>query len=246
MVTVTDISRSTRIEDVDDISALLSQDSVIDVEIPMRGLLVRESIVVSRCSRNHLEAQTSNISHFCTGTYNYPLFIKVRGTNKIVVGRLADLLVYTGKLSLNDFQVLNQVWIDRQSERVQPKQPTFVTFIHGKKQIRANLFDLSKNGMGILVDKSIDIEMDEVLNSDILVLLKIPQKNTLCRVPAIVTQIRSISGDLTRIGLKTSPSKADEKILDRYLSERKREILDEVFSNFKEMLNFRETKDMYF
>ncbi|KAF0109992.1 MAG: Uncharacterized protein FD147_1964 [Chloroflexi bacterium] len=246
MVPINEITRSVRIEDVDDITALLSKDSVIDVEIPMRGLLVRESIVVSSCSRDQLEAQSANISHFCTGTFNYPLFIKLKGLNKIVIGRLADLLVYNGKLRLNDFRVLNQVWIDRQSERVQPKQPTFVTLSNGRKQIRANLVDLSKIGARVFVNKVGGEESEVIFGSEIFIMMKIPPKNIPYRMPAEVVQIQSVSNELMKIGLRIYPNKTDLKTLDKYLAERKREILDEVFINFKEMLNFRETKDMYF
>jgi hypothetical protein len=38
----------------------------------------------------------------------------------------------------------------------------------------------------------------------------------------------------------------DRSIIAHYLSERKREILDELFLNFTGLLNYRETKDQYF
>lgn len=246
MVTVNEYTRSKSFDDVDDITVLLSKDSVIEVEIPMRGLLVKESIVVSDCSRDQVEAQSSNISHFCTGTFNYPLFIKVKGSNKIVVGRLADLLVYNGRLRLNNFQVLDQVWIERQSERVQPKLPTFITLSIGKRKIRASLYDISKNGVSVFIDKLIEETNEDFLGSEVLLYMKIPPGKNLYKISAEVAQIRSISNELTRIGLKMHHNQTEDEALDKYLSERKREILDEVFTNFKEMLNFRQTKDQYF
>jgi hypothetical protein len=246
MVTATDISRSESIEDVGDISALLSKDSVIDVEIPMRGLLVRESIVISSCTRTQLEAQSSNISHFCTGTYNYPLFIKVRGTNKVVIGKMADLLVYKGKLRLNDFRVINQPWIDRQSERVQPQKTSFVILSSGGKRIRANLLDISTTGVCVLVPQVCVKEVEGFFDSTLSILIEIPQKKVPLRIDAEVAQIRSISDVLLRIGLHMHPKRTQIKILDRYLTDRKREILDEAYINFKDLLNNRGTKDLFF
>lgn len=246
MVAVISTPRSNWNEDIDELSNILGKETVLDVEIPMRGLLVKESIVVSDYSRNFLEAQSSNISHFCTGSINTPLFIKVRGLSKIVVGRMTDLLAYKGKLRLNDFRILNQSWIDRNCERMQPKQPTYVTLMNGKNQIRANLFDLSRTGAGLFISKAPEEDATEMYDMNIIMVVRIPPRNTTCKIPGKIAQVHNISNELVRLGLTLSPVKADCRILEKYLTERKREILDEAFNNYRELLNYRETKDLYF
>lgn len=233
-------------EETAEISNILQKESVVDVEIPVRGLLVKESVVVCNCSQDQIEAQSSNISHFCTGTFNYPLFIKTKKTSRALMCRLSDLLVYSGKLFLNDFRYMDQVWINRQWERVQPKLPTFVSVISNNKKTKANLFDISQTGMCILIDKTGLENGDKILGSEVQILLNLPPKKALCTINGKIVQSRKISDSLLRIGLDITMPKKDEKVVAHYLSERKREILDELFLNFLELLNYRETKDLYF
>lgn len=230
----------------DELTSIIQKERVVDVEIPIKGLLLRESVVVCDCSPGQVEAQSSNISHFCTGNFNYPLFIKLNRTEKALSCRLSDLLVYSGRLILNDFRIMDQTWIDRQSDRVQPRLPIFVSLVNGKKTTRANLFDLSVTGMCILLDKNCVEDPDKILDSKLQILLTLPTCKTACKITGLVVQCRPISNNLLRLGMDITMSNKDRSIVAHYLTERKREILDELFLNFTGLLNYRETKDLYF
>ncbi len=230
----------------DELTSIIKRERVVDVEIPIKGLLLRESVVVCDCSPGHVEAQSSNISHFCTGNYNYPLFIKLNRKEKALSCRLSDLLVYSGRLVLNDFRIMDQNWIDRQSDRVQPRLPIFVSLVNGKKTTRANLFDLSISGMCILLDKNYIEDPDKILDSKLQILLTLPTSKTACKVSGLVVQCRPIGNNLLRLGMDITMNNKDRSVISHYLSERKREILDELFLNFTSLLNYRETKDLYF
>jgi hypothetical protein len=228
------------------VSAILQKDSVVDVEIPIRGLLVKESIVIYQSDQNQVAAHASNISHFCTGTYNYPLYIRVHGTNKALSCRLSDLLVSSGRMMLNDFRFIEQPWIDRQFERVQPREPIFVTLSEADNKFKANLFDVSLIGMCVFTDSTILERSSPLLGTKFTVLLRLPPRNQLCRVPGRVIQVRELHNNLIRVGLQIKPEGAEAATIAHYLSGRKREILDELLLNFRELLNYRQTKDMYF
>lgn len=233
-------------EDSAEFSALLKQRSVVDVEIPVKGLLVRESVVLSDCSPGQVEAQCSNISHFCTGSFDTPLFIKLHRSNKALTCRLNDMAVYSGKLILSDFHVMDRTWMDRECDRVQPRQPIFVSVINGRQKLRANLFDLSLTGMGILIDQKGIIGQKDQPGSKLMILLRLPNDDTLCKIEGVVRQSRKMPHNLIRLGMDISMSKREQNIVAHYLTERKREILDELFLNFLGLLNFRDTKDEYF
>jgi hypothetical protein len=230
----------------DELMSIIQKERVVDVEIPIKGLLLRESVVVCDCSQDQVEVLSSNISHFCTGDFNYPLFIKLNRSNKALSCRLSDLLVYSGKLVLNDFRLMDQSWIDRQSDRVQPRLPIFVSLINGQKTTKANLFDLSITGMCILIDRNRVDGLDNLLDSKLQVLLPLPTYKSECKITGLVVQCRHIGNNLLRLGLNITMSNKDRAIVAHYLSERKREILDELFINFTGLLNYRETKDQYF
>jgi len=230
----------------DELTSIIQREQVVDVEIPIKGLLLKESVVVCDCSPDQVEAQSSNISHFCTGNFNYPLFIKLNRTNKALSCRLSDLLVYSGKLILSDFRIMDQSWIDRQSERVQPRLPIFVSVVNGKKTVKANLFDISLTGMCILLDKNSVEDPDKLMDSKIQVLLTVPTCKSASKITGQIVQCRHIGNNLLRIGMDISMNNKDRAVVAHYLSERKREILDELFINFTGLLNYRETKDQYF
>lgn len=230
----------------DELTSIIQKERVVDVEIPIKGLLLRESVVVCDCSPDQVEAQSSNISHFCTGNFNYPLFIKLNRTNKALSCRLSDLLVYSGKLILNDFRIMDQTWIDRQSDRVQPRLPIFVSVVNGKKTTKANLFDISLTGMCILFDKNNVEDPEKIMDSKLQILLTLPTSKTACKITGHVVQCRSIGNNLLRLGMNITMGNKDRAIVAHYLTERKREILDELFINFTGLLNYRETKDQYF
>lgn len=230
----------------DELTSIIQKERVVDVEIPIKGLMIKESVVVCNCSQDQVEAQSSNISHFCTGNFNYPLFIKLNRSDKALFCRLSDLLVYSGKLVLSDFRLMDQNWIDRQSDRVQPRLPIFLSVVNGKKMTKANLFDLSLTGMCILIDKNSIDDSDKVMDSKLQILLTLPVSKTACKITGTVVQCRSIGNNLLRIGLNITMANKDRSIVAHYLSERKREILDELFLNFTGLLNYRETKDQYF
>jgi len=230
----------------DEITSIIHKEQVVDVEIPIKGLLLGESVVICDSSPDQVEAQCSNISHFCTGDFNYPLFIRLSHSNKALSCRLSDIFVYSGKLVLNDFRLMDQSWIDRQSDRVQPKQPIFVSLVNGKKIAKANLFDLSISGMCILVEKIRVEDIDMSPGSKHQFLLTLPTSKISCKITGQVMQCKSIGNNLLRVGMDITMGNKDRAIVAYYLSERRREILDELFINFTSLLNYREIKDQYF
>lgn len=233
-------------QSVQELNTILPRQSVVDVEIPIKGLLVRESVVVCDSSQDQVEAHCSNISHFCTGTYEYPIYVKPGGTAKALTCRLSDIVAFSGKLLMKDFHLMEDVWIDRECERVQPKEPVFVTVQSGVQKTRANLFDLSLSGMCVLIDNKFLPGRRSLINRKLKITMKLPCSRTACQIKGTVVQVRPISDHLVRVGMNISMSKKDEGVIAHYLTERKREILDELFLNFMQLLHHRETKDQYF
>lgn len=233
-------------ENAFDLNSLLQKESIVDVEVPIKGLLLKESVVVCDASPGQIEAHTSNISHFCTGSYDYPLFLKLNRTNKALACRLSDIVVYTGKLVMKDFHMMEEVWVNRECERVQPKEPIFVSVTMGKQKFNANLFDLSLTGMCILTDKKNFKDPRKLYDKKMTVSLQLPNSQLTCKIKGTAVQVRTVSDSLLRIGMNINMLKKDYQVVSHYLSERKREILDELFINFLQLLNYRETKDQYF
>ncbi len=233
-------------QSVQELNTILPRQSVVEVEIPIKGLLVRESVVVCDSTENQVEAQCSNISHFCTGTYEYPIYVKPDGMTRALTCRLSDIVAYSGKLLMKDFRLMGDVWIERECERVQPKEPVFMTVQIGVQKIRANLFDLSLSGMCVLIDKKLLPGRRSLINRKLKISMKLPCSRAACQIKGSVVQVRPISDHLVRVGMNITMDAKDAGVIAHYLTERKREILDELFLNFMQLLHHRETKDQYF
>jgi len=246
MINGNDFSSTGLVQNAFDLNTMLPKESVIDVAVPIKGLLLKESVVVCDASENSVEAHTSNISHFCTGSYNYPMFLKLGRADQTLACRLSDIVVYSGKLVMSDFHMMEQAWINRECERVQPKEPIFVSILLGGQKFRANLFDLSLTGMCVLVDKKKIKAKAGLKNKRMTVLTQLPCSQSIMKIRGNVVQVHPISDNLLRIGMNIAIPKKDTQIVEHYLAERKREILDELFLNFMQLLNYREMKDQYF
>jgi hypothetical protein len=100
--------------------------------------------------------------------------------------------------------------------------------------------------MCILLDKNNIEDPDKLMDSKMQILLTLPTYKSASKITGHIVQCRHISNNLLRIGMDISMNSKDRAVVAHYLSERKREILDELFINFTGLLNYRETKDQYF
>ncbi len=97
-----------------------------------------------------------------------------------------------------------------------------------------------------MFDKKNVEDPDTLLDSKLQILLTLPTYKSACKITGHVVQCRHIGNNLLRIGMDITMGNKDRAIIAHYLSERKHEILDELFLNFTGLLNYRETKDQYF
>ncbi len=95
-----------------------------------------------------------------------------------------------------------------------------------------------------------NVQMDEIpasiTSSDLDLMINVKPYLEEFRVRGIVKDMRCLTDSLTRIGLEIFPTRSDFKRLANYVHVRRQEIMEEMFANFRAMLNYRQAADLRF
>jgi predicted transport protein len=231
---------------IPEISNLIDPLNYIDVTVPIHGLQVNERVFVEDSKRDQVTAKVKNIGYFCSGNESIPVILRTPKFIGVVVGRLIELLLRENKINLTDFRKLKSDWTDRAAERVQPKSSNYFDIFLQERHYRANLNDVAPNGISIYVAISEPTELDDVINEEIVMPLKIHPYFERCMIKAKVKNIRLVAKNLARLGLQFIPDRKNTLVLQNYVNHRKEEILKEIQYNFLKLQSVPETKDLYF
>ncbi len=231
---------------VEDITTLIHPEDNLGVTIPMSGMLVDDQLVIKDTSSHQVIAKASNIGNFCSGSETIPVFLRLHDEQTIVVSRTVKILIHDDEVHLSDFHILKQEWRERSEQRVQPKFPVYFSFTSNGMEIRASLHDISIKGMCLIANIEKDAIPATITNSDLDLMINVKPYLEEFRVRGIVKDMRSLTESLTRIGLEIFPTRSDFRRLANYIQVRRQEIMEEVFANFRAMLNYRQAADLRF
>lgn len=233
-------------KEVEDITSLVCPEDIIEVTIPMSGMLVNDHLAVKETSSSQIVARAGNIGNFCSGSETIPVFLRMHEGQTIIVSRTVKILVHDDEVHLSDFHILKQEWRERSEQRVQPKFPVYFSFTSDGKEIRASLHDISIKGMCLIANIELDEIPAAITNSDLDLMVNVKPYLEEFRVRGIVKDMRYLTESLTRIGLEIFPTRSDFRRLADYIQVRHQEITEEVFANFRAMLNYRQAADLRF
>ena len=145
-----------------------------------------------------------------------------------IKARVKDQSVSKGLFSLFNFAYLNGEWIDRCHERVQPKDPTYVTLNYHDLAIRASLVDISINGMGVLVGNSESLDVEFQPNTSICSDFQTSSHFEWRKLGGAIHYQRQVSDSIVRLGIRLYPKVEQVQQLESYIDTRKAEIMDEL------------------
>jgi hypothetical protein len=145
-----------------------------------------------------------------------------------VKAKVKDQPIRKGLFSLFDFSQKKGDWNDRQYERVQPKDPTFVTLNHQNMTIRASLLDISINGMGLLVGTSDDHEFNFQPNTSIRSDFHTSPIFGWTKLGGAIHYQLKVARSIVRLGIRLYPKIEQARQLEKYIANRKAEIMEEL------------------
>lgn len=145
-----------------------------------------------------------------------------------IKARVKDQSVSKGLFSLFHFSYLSGEWKDRSHERVQPKDPTYVTLKYHDLAIRASMVDISLNGMGVLVGKSECNDVEFQPNTSICSDFQTSPSFGWTKLGGAIHYQQQVSDSIVRLGIRLYPKVEQVQQLERYILTRKAEIMDEL------------------
>ena len=137
-------------------------------------------------------------------------------------------------------------WQDRRAERVQPKNPIYLTMKFSHKTFRAFMEDICTVGMGILVNSNIDIEGRLRVGGKLLLDFELTPEFPFTRLTGMVVYRQKVGQNLIKFGLHLFPNTAQKIALQNYIIQRHDEILDELEKDSIRMYEPRRVENLYF
>jgi hypothetical protein len=142
-----------------------------------------------------------------------------------IVGRVEHMNYVDGVFHLADFSI--QDWKQRQYERVQPKDPTYITMRWRQKAGRVCLEDISVSGMGVFagreVGREIKIEAGLIVHLDFRL-----YEYAFEHLEGRILYRQRVGQCVEKLGIRLFPNSKQRRSLEEYVALRRQEILAEV------------------
>lgn len=145
-----------------------------------------------------------------------------------IKARVKDLAPRSGMFSLIDFSYAESIWNERQHERVQTKNPTYVTMRYKEDRFRASLLDISMSGMALLVGIPADREITFLPNSSVCMDFETIPGFQWEKLGGAIHYQQKSSPQTVRLGIRLYPKMEQARSLQRYITHRLLEIRQEL------------------
>jgi hypothetical protein len=191
-----------------------------------KGLLFHQEIITVAINAHRVVFQS--LDRDCCVALEGCVHLHSSFLPKPVKARVRDLSTRRGIFSLSDFAYKPGDWIERVHERVQPKEPTYISLCYREKFMRASMLDISFSGMGLLVSSSDDCELEFEPNSRVCFDFQINPAIRWAKLGGAIHYQQKLSPTISRLGIRLYAKTEQAQQLREYLAERKAEILGEL------------------
>lgn len=148
--------------------------------------------------------------------------------SKPIKARVKDLSPRSGMFSLIDFSYAKSGWNERQHERVQTKNPTYVSMRYKEDRFRASLLDISLSGMALLVGISADQQITFQPNSSVCMDFETSPGFQWEKLGGAIHYQQKSSHLTVRLGIRLYPKMEQARRLEKYIKHRLLEIRQQL------------------
>ena len=132
-----------------------------------------------------------------------------------------------GELCLSNFTYTGLRWRNRIEQRVEPDAPVTATLTVEGKRYRANLLNLSLHGAGLMVFLGDSTASELAPRARVEVNFRLSEQSEF-NVLGNVASVHFLGYSLAQAGLSLQPTPIQESWLEKYITRRKIEILEEL------------------
>jgi len=218
--------RTTQDEILAIFDSLTRKKSSLVVTKAYRGIIINQEIKPDFVNLNRVVFQALD-RDICAALEGW-VHLHNPSFSRPVKAQVKDLSLSRGMFSLSDFSYLEGEWKERLHERVQPKDPTYVSLRYQSMDIRASMLDLSINGMGLLVGNSEDCEMEFEPNSCVRTDFETSPAFKWTKLGGAIHYQLKVARSIVRLGIRLYPKVEQARQLENYIAKRKTQIMEEL------------------
>lgn len=161
-----------------------------------------------------------------------------------IAGRIHPIDCTQGIFLLSDLAYTH--WKDRSFERVQPKDSVYLKFHHNGETYRAFLEDISVYGMGTMGNKNMDPFNTLRIGIKVDLEFCLNEIYRFSDLHGVLVYRQKVGLHLVKFGMQLHPTTPQKKSLERYITERKDEILEEVKQTYLRSREPQRVENLYF
>jgi hypothetical protein len=159
-------------------------------------------------------------------------------------GRIHPIDYARGTFLLSDLAYAD--WKGRNFERVHPKDCIYVNLHHVRGTYRAFLEDISIKGMGILGKIAIDPTNQLEAGLAVMMEFQLTKEDLLDNLAGILVYRQKICPELVKYGLHILPNTHQKRTLKGYISQRRKDILEEINQTYIRSCEPHRIENLYF
>lgn len=229
---------------IDLLSRLAEKKVPLQLTMPYKGMALAQDLHILdiRDGKLTLQAPTRS-ANFLIGDF---FFLHSQEITQTMAGRLSEINYRAGIMKFSEVVYLGTSWKERSDMRVEPKEPIMVDVRSGPIAYRACLENLSVNGAGLLAYKVIEKGVPLEPQQRVLIEFELPTDHQRLVIRGVIANLHLLGDTLVRIGVHILPSILKKGILQRYITSRKKEILEELDRNYLEENRYATVVNLYF
>jgi hypothetical protein len=223
---------------------LIKAGEELTILIPYKALLLNREVRTIKIGKDHIILQVPD-QQFCS-TIRERVFLVTSNTPHGMAAKVRDINFQKGIITLTNLNFLESPWYERESERVEPRNPTSILVSMANHRLRGRLENLSLHGLGVLLYtkylSQIPAKIGETLKVEIDLGNAIPKM----RIRTKLIAVCPVGQYLTHLGLEMQPRRTQEKIISEYINSRKRDIFSEIEHKSIHIMEPISSMELYF
>lgn len=224
--------------------ALVNKDRTYLITIPYKGLDLTEMVRVFHIGQGYAVFQIPN-PRMCAGLKD-KVYLRNPESNNTIVARVGEVNIQRGWLTLCNFMPARSLWRERRSDRVQAGHPVQVRLQCQQHECQGTLDDLSIHGLGVLIYHTDGFKIPVNLGEKVHFEFRLPNDTKQIRMEGRLVCAQPVSKKLSRIGLHINPTRSQINTLNRFIQNRRMELLAELELLWMRTQEPRGSKDLYF
>ncbi|EDM24504.1 PilZ domain-containing protein [Caminibacter mediatlanticus TB-2] len=169
---------------------------------------------------------TANYYQIVAAKFNKNIYLLEPKNNKTFKATISEIYPKRKILELVNIEKVKRAYPKRNYIRVEPKYDIEVKILKNKKLEIGKMYDLSLKGISVLFNKKLDFEIGDILK--IKFNLEIEYEDYSFTFDAELKSITKLNENNYRYHFYFEPNIQEEKILEKYIIKREKEIITEL------------------